>query len=405
VKKMTFMIGGLFIALALLAGCAKRHIVLGCNLPTDNSAYHYFTAMGLIDSGDIAAAKTKLQRAVYCDDGFSPAYSALALVTAIDSKSIKDNSIKKVYVKRAFKFMKKARHTAKTDSDKFAYDVSGIRTFTALKTKEWFRESADLNQRAGRLKKIDFTKLPYYQTKDSAYYFMGIAYLQAGKFDKSRNSFASVLKTVNDKWHKPANREWRKVDRIVRAIGGISVGGVARKIAVLDKVSRADIAALLVNELRITKIMEGRIPAKSKIAKLKPDFIPVDIVNNPFKPEIKIIMKWHIRGLQPVYDSSSRAYLFEPYKPLTRRGFAFILEDILTKLTGDSSLPTKYFGQKNSPFLDVPPTAPWFNAVMNVTTRGLMEADLSGEFRPNAYIDGADALLAIRVLRETLNVY
>ncbi|MBI5893665.1 MAG: S-layer homology domain-containing protein, partial [Deltaproteobacteria bacterium] len=45
------------------------------------------------------------------------------------------------------------------------------------------------------------------------------------------------------------------------------------------------------------------------------------------------------------------------------------------------------------------------NAVLNATTRGLMEPELSGEFRINDLVNGSEAILAIRVLRQRMNIY
>jgi hypothetical protein len=42
---------------------------------------------------------------------------------------------------------------------------------------------------------------------------------------------------------------------------------------------------------------------------------------------------------------------------------------------------------------------------MNATTRGLMEPDLSGEFRPEATVDGAELLLAVMKLRNIMNIH
>ena len=50
-------------------------------------------------------------------------------------------------------------------------------------------------------------------------------------------------------------------------------------------------------------------------------------------------------------------------------------------------------------------TSPFYNAVMNMTTRGIMEGELSGEFRVGAPVDGAEALLAMRVLKQKMNIY
>jgi len=133
--------------------------------------------------------------------------------------------------------------------------------------------------------------------------------------------------------------------------------------------------------------------------------VPADILNNMFKPEILIVLKWGLRGLEPLYDKTSKAYLFYPDRGVTRKELAFILEDVLIKITGEKDLATKYFGQKNSPFPDVSPSSSYFNAVMNIVTRGLMEPDLSGAFRPDDYATGAELLLSVLRLRNVMNVH
>ncbi|MCX8075732.1 MAG: S-layer homology domain-containing protein, partial [Aquificaceae bacterium] len=134
------------------------------------------------------------------------------------------------------------------------------------------------------------------------------------------------------------------------------------------------------------------------------EFIPADILNHPFRQEITTLLKWKVRGLEPQYDQTTKAYLFKPDGAVTRGEMALILEDILIKLTGDESLARAYLGHERSPFPDVRPTAPIYNAVMNATTRGLMEPELSGEFNPGKPVDGAEAILAIRVLKQRMNI-
>jgi hypothetical protein len=53
----------------------------------------------------------------------------------------------------------------------------------------------------------------------------------------------------------------------------------------------------------------------------------------------------------------------------------------------------------------VTPTVSWFNAAMTAVTRNLMETELSGEFRPDESADGAEVLLATRMLKQRLNLY
>ena len=89
----------------------------------------------------------------------------------------------------------------------------------------------------------------------------------------------------------------------------------------------------------------------------------------------------------------------------SRKEMALALEDILIKVSGDESLANKFFGQTSSPYGDVKPTEAYYNAVVNVVSRNLMETDLSSAFRPNDDLDGAELLLAVVRLRNAVNVY
>jgi len=248
--------------------------------------------------------------------------------------------------------------------------------------------------------------MTYYQGAEALTYYMGGAYLQALEFQKARDRYADVLNSRREgKWHEKADRAWKKTDRIVRAMAGITLGDVGKKIAAQDVVTRADLAALLVDELKLDKLFAGRIPVASQLEKMKAEFTPVDMLNHPFKDEVLTMMKWKVRGMEPKFDETTKAQLFKPADSVSRGEMAFILEDVLIKLTGDDKLATAYFGQDKSPFPDVRSTSPFYNAVINMTTRGIMEGELSGEFRLNDPVDGADALLAIRVLNQKKNIY
>jgi hypothetical protein len=178
---------------------------------------------------------------------------------------------------------------------------------------------------------------------------------------------------------------------------------VAKRIAVKDQVVRGDVVALLVDEIHLDRFFAGRIPVRSK--EPKASFVPADVSNHIFKSEILTALKWTLRGLEPLYDKTSQAYLFFPDRPISRKQLAFVIEDLLIRIIGDEALSNKFFGQAQSPHPDVPGSAPWFNAVMNAVSRGLMEPDLSGEFRPDDVTDGAELLLAIMRLRNVMNIY
>jgi len=393
----------LFLGIILVYGCAKP--IAKCTQPEDNSLHHYLRGMELLEQGKVQDAEAKFDRALYCDEKYGPAHAGLAIVNAERAKTQKEPGYRQTDTDKAMDHLKHAKKYADTKEDEFAYHVAGLRVFTTLKTKNWLKEAQDHFEDAEDVK-IDERKLIYYEGKEAAHYFMGIAYLEAREFQKARDKFSETLSIKKEgKWNEKADKGWKRVDKIVRAMGGITLGDVGKEIAVRESVNRGDMAALLADELKIDKLFAGRIPVKSEIDKLKAEFTPADVLSHHFKEEVLTMMKWGIRGLEPQYDQTTKANLFKPDNGVTRKELALVLEDILVKLTGDEKIATAYFGQERSPFPDVPATAPWYNAVMNMTTRGLMEPEISGEFRVNDLVDGAEAILAIRVLRQKMNIY
>lgn len=396
-----FWVLGLILLLFVLASCAKKH-------PTpmsveDNPVHHYLQGMVAIEKGKIKEADSRFDRAIYLDKDYSPAYSGKALVMAIIAGKEKDEQHREVDMKRVKEYLSKADDKAKDDTEKFIFHVTAIRAYTEAHPKDWLDKAKDHYNSAISLDEVDEKGLPYYRTRSAADYFMGIAYYRAYKFKEAQDLLSKVLSSKPSKWHDPADTLYKKVQKIVRASAEYTLTDVAKEIAVKDKVTRADVAALLVDELHLEKLFSGRIPVKSQLPKA--DFVPADVLHHPFRAEIITVMKWHIRGLEPEYDKLTKAYLFKPQEYLKRKELAFILEDLLIKITGDESISRAYFGSTKSPFPDVPVNVAWFNAVMNVTTRGLMEADLSGEFRPDDYVDGADLILAVMKLRNIINIY
>ncbi len=390
--------------LFLFSGCAPTEVAK-CTSPEDNPQHHYLMGMKALEEGKIDVAQSKFERAVYCEEKFSPAYSGLAIVSAEKAKRQTDAGFRSVETKRSLDNLKKAEKISDTAEDKFDYLVAGIRVYAVLKTPEWLKKAEEAFGDI-RMLKVDERKLTYYQGAEAADYFMGIAYLEALEFRQARDKFADVMNAKREgKWHEKADKAWKKTDKIVRAMAGITVGDVGKKIAIKDAISRGDLAALLIDEMKIDKLFAGRIPVQSRIDKMRAEFTPADILNYHFKEEILTIMKWKVRGMEPKYDTATQAYLFKPTDVVKRGEMAFILEDVLIKLTGDEKIATAFFGHAKSPFPDVRATSPFYNAVMNMTSRGIMEGELSGEFRIDSPVDGAEALLALRVLKQKMNIY
>lgn len=390
-------------AVALLTGCAT--VPQRCTSPEDNPRHHYLRGMEALESLKVGLALEKFDRALYCEEQFSAAYSGRGIAFAMKSRTQQDQGYRGVEIEQAIENLEKGRKSAETANDRFEYQVAAIRANNMIKGRKWLDEAEDAYREAMN-QKVDERLLDYYQGQEAATYFIGLAYLDAYEFRKAEDKFRDVLGARKDgKWNEPADRAWKKTTKIVRAMGGITVGDVGKKIAVKDSVSRGDLAALLIDEMKLDKLFAGRIPVKSKIDKMEAEFTPADIMGHPFKDEVLTVLKWKVRGLEPKYDKSTMAYMFKPGESVKRGEMAFILEDVLMKLTADEKLATAFFGQDRSPFPDVKPTSPFYNAVLNMTTRNIMEGELSGEFRVNEPVDGAEAILAIRMLQQRINIH
>lgn len=402
-KKPMILVMLTVVLMVFAAGCATQK-VSRCTAPGDSPQNHYIAGMEALEQNRFDVAQGKFERAIYCDQDFSLAYSGLAIVYAYKTASQRDRGFSSVERKRAIEYVDKAGKTTGTPEEKFARCLSIIRVNTYMDGENWVSKTEDVYGFAKSLT-IDETKLLYYyQGAESLDYFMGLAWLRAHEFQKARGMFAGVLNARRvGKWQGYADRAWKKTDRIERAAAGVTIGDIGKKIAVEDVVTRGDLATLLVAELKIDKLFAGRIPSL-QTEKMQQEFTPSDIAGYPFREEVITVMKLKVRGLEPKYDEAAKAYLFKPMDIVKRGEMALVLEDILIKITVDEKIATAYFGHDKSPFSDVKPTSPLYNAIMNVTTRVIMEGETSGKFGVNEPVSGADALLAVRVLKQKMNI-
>lgn len=394
-RNVKLMIVGLM-AVFLLAGCGPK----GARPMSveDTPPNHYLRGMDAIDDGNVAEAARRFARALELDPKYAPGFAGQALVVAMGVEAQPDAKHRDIEIDKFRDLLKDAY--GKTANDKFIACVTAIRAEAAAKDAKWIKDAAKWYDKGRVIKKIDEGALPYYRNVEALDYFMGRAWFEAGEYTKAQDALGKVVGADMNKWHQPANELYARVQKIERAIANYTVTGVSRAIAAKESVSRADVAALVVSELNLDKLF-GRLDVLQPQA----DFIPADVVDHSFKIEIVEILKWNVRGLEPEYDSTTKAELFNPGEPVNRKEMALVLEDILIKVSGDESLSTKYFGQETSPYGDVKPTEAHYNAVVNVVTRNLMETDLSGAFRPDENLDGAELLLAVVRLRNAVNVY
>ena len=96
---------------------------------------------------------------------------------------------------------------------------------------------------------------------------------------------------------------------------------------------------------------------------------------------------------------------FYPDESVNRAEYALAIQRILSVVTGDAGLETRYFGESPSRFQDVTSSHPAYNAMALCSERGIMQADMiTGRFQPSLPVSGADALLSIRTFQNALRM-
>ena len=382
-RKLFFVIAG--ICIFFLSACGPQAVAPEAEF--DTPAHHVKNGHKLLKSGQIDAALREFNRAKELDPKHSPAYVGLGLVHGVKGEF--DNG---------FKAMKMAQRYADGKEQKVAVNVGYMRLYIMggeKVQKNWLQEvNARFNNAIG-----------YIPDLPEPYFYMGVAYKNSYKFQKAAANFTKVLE-LDKGFVKEADKEYAIVQKIQRAMPGSVVG---KKIALLEKITRADAAALFIEELEIDTLFKKRTPKKfdtdfkdptknfaaGEYVKTPP---ATDIENHVLKADIDAVIAIGIKGLQPGPD-----HTFQPEKIINRAEFAMMIEDILIKITGDNGLATKFIGSA-SPFSDLRNDLPFFNAAMVCTTRNILETKdvATGEFAPMEPVSGAEALLSIRALKTQL---
>jgi len=385
-RKMKILSAG--VCLLFLFACGPKAVAPRAEL--DTPEHHVSNGNKLLKSGKIDDAFKEFNRAKDLDPKHSPAYLGLGLVYGLKGD-----------FENGFKAMKTAKKYAKVKDEEVAVEIGYMRLFIMGKEKvekNWLKEVEHKYKKAVKVS----PDLP------DPYYYMGIAYKMSFEFRQAALEFTRVLDLDKD-YVEEANREYAIIQKIERAMPGTSVG---KKIALLEKITRADVAALFIEEVNIDELFSKRSPKKFDTSFKSPDkgfasgeYVKVppatDIDDHVLKADIDAVVAMGIKGLQPFPD-----HTFKPEQNVTRAEFAMMVEDILVKITRNEKLATMFIGN-NSPFPDLRSDLPFFNAVMVCTTRGILEPkDIgTGEFDPMGMISGADALLGIRALKTQIQKY
>jgi hypothetical protein len=387
--------------LLLAAGCAPKPRAPGAVL--DTPEHHTLRGHDLIDKADWAGARREFELALSLDRKYSAAMSGLAVVTAQESTAagLKPDQ-REDKVDEAVDLYKNGLSEAKNEDDERAAHVAAIRVHTLTQTPsdDWLDETRDHYEDAVDTQGGADDPLPhFYQARAERMSFNLV---------EASNLYQRVL-AMNKGKSKEADQELSVVQKVIRAQPGSRYG---KQVAFLEKVNRADMAALFIAELQLDRLYTRGTPQvdTSFRAPEQGDFQTetvvkapeaTDIADHPLRADIEEVLKLKVVGLEP-----DPAHKFHPNEGVARAEFAIMVEDILVKVTNEQGVRTKFIGQ-NTPFADVRSDLPYFNAVMTVTTRNLMEAKdkVRGLFGPSDLVSGAEALLVIRLVKDELRSY
>jgi tetratricopeptide (TPR) repeat protein len=400
---------GLLVAAAVLltaialAGCAAKPREQQGLL--DTADHHALRGNDLMDQERWSDAENEFNLALSLDKNYSPALAGLAVVKAHAAAQTgvpaKD---REKLIDQADDLASRGLSKAQDDDQKRGARVARIRMYTYAQTPDSWLKKAESDYESA----VDLDKRKQDADPD---FFIARAYRTAFQMQKSQDAYGRVL-ALNKGRTQQANDELALVQKILRAAPGSMHG---KLIAFQPSLSRADVAGLLVEELQISKLYERgntqrfdtsfQAPTQAG-GQMKVDTMQrmpeaTDIADHAMRADIQEVMRLKVLGLEPLPDRQ-----FHPNDKMSRAEFAMLIEDVLAKVTGEQGMKTKFFGQR-SPFPDVRNDLPYFNAVETAITRNLMEPKnrIQGTFGPTDPVSGADALLAIRAMKDELKSY
>ena len=345
----------------------------------DSPEYHHKAGMRHVEMGQYNDALTSFNRATDLDKKFAPAYAGMGIAHA-NLKNRKD----------AKKFANKAEGLADKDPDVLTLCA---RVWIDLRhqEKKWYKDAGKLLKKALKRKK----------NHEGATYYTGELYLYQYEFNQAEDQFRKVVE-MKGEYSGKADKMWQMSQKIVRAMPGTLAG---KKVALHEEITRADLAVLLAEELKISTLIERQTTPSSGFqtpeemrAANAPAGGPSDSKDHWAEVWINELSQYGILEGAPGQP-------FYPDEPINRAEYCMAIQRLLTIVTGDAGLETRYFGENPSRFQDVPSSHPAYNAMALCAERGFMQADMiTGRFGPGESVAGADALLSIRSFQNALRI-
>ena len=389
------------LTMLFIVGCAAKKAPRKKQGEMDTPAFHTQRGDDMLLRQDFILAERAYERALSLKSNYSPALSGKAVTTAHTAKESGEESKITAGLESVEELIEKASDSAQSKKQNIRVHSFAVQAHWVLQfpEDEWFENVESHFEEA-----IDLDPMA-----SAPYFYMAGAESARFNYAAAAAHYNKVLELKGD-YTEEANRKLVIVQKIQRAQPGSRNG---KTIAWIPKISRADVAALFIDELRLERLYKDVSAKKAKgfeKPKKQQDYNPklskgelasTDIEGHPMQSVIETILKLGVRGLENDPTAS-----FHPNKKITRAEFALMIQDVLVKVSRDRTIETQFIGE-TSPFPDVRPDLYYYNAARVVVSRNLMQVKrkATGEFGPSDPVLGADALLVLRDLKEMLMSY
>ena len=359
--------------LLLLVACATAP-----ESDVDTPEYHFKAGMRAIDNADYQQAIKSFQRSVDLDKKFALGYGGLGLAHAY----LEQNGQAKDYASKC---------ASRGSKDPEALALSGQIWITMRDSeKKWFKRASS------HLKKA----LKRDEAHEGAMYWSGVAHLYNYEFGEAGDFFRKVVDKRGDYAGK-ADAKWELTQNIERAMPGTPEG---KKVALKERINRADIAVLFAEELKIGALFDSMpvqntgFQTPSQASQSVNITVPNDSKDHWAETWIKDMIRYGIMSV----DSENN---FLPNENITRANYAMAVQRLLVVVRRDETLETKYIGDPQQRFSDLSSSHFAYNAAAVCTESGIMKIDMiTRKFNPNGDVTGADTLLLIRELQNALRM-
>lgn len=339
---------------------------------------HYQAGLAALNQDDWENAAISFHRAIKVAPHYANGYAGTALVLALKDQP-----------EKAVEYAEKA---VKLDEKSFDAQVILGRVLADSKPEGWFERAMKAFDAALKMK----------TREEEALYYKARALCDNRNLEEAKELFTTIS-AQGGRFATQAEEQLVHIDNYQLIMPRTAVGD---KILQLEKISRADLAALLVAEFDIVEIMRRQNPnyaggksqrfTEEENKRIRSADVIADIKGHWAETWIKDAVRV---GAMDVYPDNS----FRPDELIQRMHLAMTLQTVIIQVTGNNSLYTAFIHTPSN-YGDVKRTHYAYNAIRLVTEYEIMPASATSDrFDLDGTVSGFDALLSLRNLQGYLN--